>query len=218
VIQASDGSLYGTTFAGGAYGYGTVFQITPDGTLTALYSFCSLDGCVDGTNPYAALVQATDGNLYGTTARNGVNGYGTVFQITTGGAQNTLYSFCAERFCSDGASPFAGLVQNTNGSFYGTTLNGGYRSVGTVFALNLGLGTFVETQPTSGKVGTTVKILGTNLKDASAVTFNGTAASFKTASGSLIVTTVPAGAATGTVQVATPDGTLSSNQAFTVAP
>src|SRR5207245_3790205 len=102
----------------------------------------------------------------------------------------------------------AGLVQDTNGRFYGTTAFGGTSTncslgCGTVFSLSVGLGPFVETQPTSGKVGAAVKILGTNLTGATSVTFNGTAAVFKVVSSSEITTTVPAGATTGKVKVVT---------------
>ena len=67
LVQASDGNFYGTTEAGGAYGYGSVFKMTPAGMLTTLYSFCSQPNCTDGAGPSAPLVQATDGNFYGTT-------------------------------------------------------------------------------------------------------------------------------------------------------
>jgi uncharacterized protein (TIGR03437 family) len=82
----------------------------------------------------------------------------------------------------------------------------------------MGLGPFVKTLPTSGKVGASVKILGTNLTGATSVTFNGAAATFTVLSPSLVTTTVPTGATTGTVQVVTPDGALSSNMAFLVRP
>ena len=88
LIQATDGNLYGTTYSGGVNGYGTVFKIPPaGGTLTTLYSFCSQSGCTDGGNPTAGLIQATDGNLYGTTYNGGVNGDGTVFSLSLGNAQ-----------------------------------------------------------------------------------------------------------------------------------
>jgi uncharacterized protein (TIGR03437 family) len=87
---------------------------------------------------------------------------------------------------------------------------------GTVFSLSLGLGPFVETQPTSGKAGAAVKILGTNLTGATSVTFNGTPAAFTVESATQISTTVPAGATTGKVEVITPEGTLSSNVPFRV--
>ena len=91
-------------------------------------------------------------------------------------------------------------------------------ALGTVFSLSVGLGPFVETQPTYGKVGAVVKILGTDLTGATSVSFNGTAAAFTVVSTSEITTTVPAGATSGTVQVVTPSGTLSSNVPFRVLP
>jgi hypothetical protein len=108
------------------------------------------------------------------------------------------------------------LVQATNGTFYGTTLLGGSGISGTIFSLSVGLGPFVETVPTSGAVGAIVNILGNNLTSATTVTFNGTATAFTLVSSSEIITTVPAGATTGIVQVTTPSGTLSSNVAFQV--
>jgi uncharacterized repeat protein (TIGR03803 family) len=122
LVQATDGNLYGTTSEGGASGYGMVFKITPSGTLTTLYSFCSQSGCTDGASPYAALVQATDGNLYGTTYEGGDIGYGTVFKITPSGALTTLYSFCSQSPCMDGGNPEGTLVQATDGNLYGRRL------------------------------------------------------------------------------------------------
>jgi len=146
LIQAADGYLYGTTEDGGAGVYefpnggGTVFKVTPDGKLTTLYSFCSSGGvCPDGQGTYAALVQATDGDFYGTTGYGGANGNaGTVFKITPSGALTTLYSFCAVGSypnCTDGQWPYAGLVQATNGDFYGTTSSGGAANDGTIFKI-----------------------------------------------------------------------------------
>jgi uncharacterized repeat protein (TIGR03803 family) len=104
----------------------------PAQTLTTLFIF---DG-TDGATPYAGLVQATNGDLYGTTERggSGINDAGTVFRITPGGTLTTLYSFCPQTPCRDGSSPDAGLVQATNGDFYGTTFIGGYGQ-GTVFKI-----------------------------------------------------------------------------------
>jgi len=229
LVQATDGNLYGTTLEGGAndtcglsHGCGTVYKITPSGTLTTLYSFCSQSNCTDGYYPDAALVQGTDGNLYGTAYQGGANGnYGTVFKITLNGILTTLYDFCAQLNCTDGYIPSAGLAQDTNGTFYGTTVLGGANNTcasgcGTVFSLSVGLGPFVKTLPMSGKVGTAVDILGTKLTSATSVTFNGTAATFTVNSKSEITTTVPTGATTGVVQVETPGGTLSSNMPFRV--
>jgi uncharacterized repeat protein (TIGR03803 family) len=219
LVQAANGDFYGTTQAGGANNNndGTVFKITPGGTLTTLHRFCSQIGCPDGQVPTAALVQATDGNLYGTTGAGG-NGGGTIFKIAPSGALTTVYLFCSQTGCADGEGPYAGLVQGTNGDFYGTTEAGGAHGYGAVFSLSVGLGPFVETRPTSGKVGAAVKILGTNLTGATSVRFNGTAAVFNVVSKSEITTTVPAGASTGRVQVVTPRRTLSSNVPFRVLP
>ena len=218
LVQATDGSFYGTTYSGGASNDGTVFKTTPSGTLTTLYNFCSRSGCADGQYPYAALVQATDGSFYGTTYSGGASNDGTVFKTTPSGTLTTLYNFCSQSGCTDGAQPYAGLVLDTNGKFYGTTYSGGASNDGTVFGLSLGLGPFVETEPTSGKVGAAVKILGTNLTGATSVTFNGTPATFKVRSSSEIRTVVPEGATSGKVEVTTPFGTLRSNLPFRVRP
>ncbi len=146
LVRGSDGNFYGTTLEGGSNtgcslgsgSCGTVFKITPGGTLTTLYSFCAQAGCADGGNPYAGLVQASDGNFYGTTFERGANGYGTVFKITPAGTLTTLYSFCSQTNCADGQYPYAGLVQATDGNFYGTTSAGGagaYHQGGTVFKI-----------------------------------------------------------------------------------
>jgi uncharacterized repeat protein (TIGR03803 family) len=217
VIQATDGNFYGTTNSGGANegGQGTVFKITPGGTLTTVYNFCSQSYCTDGAIPTARLVQGTDGNLYGTTSQGGgLGNYGTAFKITPGGTLTTLHRFDA----ADGKNPSAGLVQGTDGNFYGTTSYGAYGNWGTVFSQSVGLGPFVETQPTSGRAGATVKILGTNLTGATSVSFNRTPAPFKVVSSIEITTTVPAGATTGKVEVVTPSRTLYSNVPFRVPP
>jgi len=218
LVQAANGDLYGTTVHGGANSGGTVFEITPSGTLTTLYSFCSQSGCTDGKNPYAGLIQATNGNLYGTTGAGGANNGGTIFEITPSGTLTTLHSFCSQSGCTDGSSSYAGLVQATNGDFYGATYFGGTDGWGTIFSLSVGLGPFVETQPISGKVGAAVNVLGSDLIGATSVSFSGKAAAFEVVSSSEITTTVPAGAASGTVQVVTPSGTLSSNVPFRVLP
>src|ERR1022692_464184 len=142
LVQAANGDLYGTTIGGGANDDGTIFKITPGGTLTTLYSFCSQTNCTDGAYPYAGLVQAANGDLYGTTNYGGVNGdFGTVFKITPTGTLTTLYSFCSQSGCTDGALLIAGLVQAANGDFYGTTYVGGANvapngtSAGTIFKI-----------------------------------------------------------------------------------
>jgi uncharacterized repeat protein (TIGR03803 family) len=137
LLQASDGNFYGTTLEGGNQncdrGCGTVFKITSSGTLTTIYRFCARSGCTDGSAPWSTLIQATDGNFYGTTSTGGTNDYGTVFTITPSGTLITLHSFQP----SDGVYPDAGLVQGRDGNFYGTTFEGGAGCVncGTVFKI-----------------------------------------------------------------------------------
>jgi uncharacterized repeat protein (TIGR03803 family) len=143
LIQGTNGDFYGTTRYGGAYGYGTVFKITPGGTPTTLYSFCKKTNCTDGSDPTGGLIQAIDGDFYGTTEQGGAYTYGTVFKITPGGKLTTLHNFCSQTNCTDGALPIAGLVQGTDGFLYGTTEGGGYgfqsdQGAGTAFKMTLG--------------------------------------------------------------------------------
>lgn len=279
LVQGNDGNLYGTSRQGGAYGMGTVYKITPSGTLTTLYSFCSQTNCPDGANPFVGLVQANNGNFYGLTSSGGPHGFGSIFEITPAGAFTTVYGLCAQKNCADGGEPLAALAQGSDGNLYGTTTTGGAASFGfvfmmtpagkitpiynfcsqvncadgyypnaaliqatngkfygttklggaaglicntlscgTAFGFSIGLPPFVEAKPGVGKVGRVVAILGDNLTGATSVTFNGISAAFWVASRSLIKATVPVGATTGTIQVTTPNGTLSSNVAFQVLP
>jgi uncharacterized repeat protein (TIGR03803 family) len=134
VIQGSDGNFYGTTFNGGAQGFGAVYRVNAQGVVTVLHNFCSQSGCSDGSFPIGGLVQGNDGNFYGTTSLGGAHNLGTVFVISAGGSFNVLHSF--DR--TEGISPYAGLVQGTDGNFYGTTSaggNGGGEARGTVFKI-----------------------------------------------------------------------------------
>ena len=128
------GNLYGTTFVGGAFGAGEVFELDPaTGVLTVLYSFT---GGADGANPFfAEVVFDKSGNLYGTTVGGGTNKLGAVFELmpsASGWTETVLYSFAGG---SDGANPYAGLLFDTAGNLYGTTYGGGKNTDGTVFEL-----------------------------------------------------------------------------------
>jgi len=175
------------------------------GGFATLHSFIDSDG----SQPGAGLVQASDGNFYGTTWQGGASGCGTLFQITPAGTLTTLYNF---NCTTNGGQPYGRPMQHTNGKLYAT--NG----VGKVFSLNVGLGPFVKTLPTSAVLGARVTILGTNLTGATIVSFAGTAAIFTVVSSTEITTTVPAGATTGKVRVVTPGGTFSSDVKFRVVP
>ena len=284
VIQATDGNFYGTTYWGGPQnnscpsGCGTLFQLTPGGKLYTFYSFCSVGDCPDGRYPFAGLVQASDGNLYGTTQSGGTaNSQGTIFRVELSTLSlTTIYQFCGQDLCPDGAQPSVALIQATDGRLYGTTMYGGVHgqggtpnagtifnvtlggrlttlytfgdsangnvginpnglfqatngdlygttqssvndeSFGTAFSLSMNIRPFVEVNPSFGKVGTGVKILGTDLTGATRVLFNGKAAKFEVNSSTEITVQVPSGATSGRVLVRTPSGTLSSNVPFRV--
>lgn len=139
LVQGLNGNFYGTTGFGGANqtcdnGCGTVFEITPTGQVTTIYSFCSQSNCADGQYPTAGLTLATNGIFYGTTESGGANGFGTIFGITPAGQLTTLYSFCPQ-ICKNGATPYSGVVQAAGGNFYGTTASGGAKGFGSVFEI-----------------------------------------------------------------------------------
>jgi uncharacterized repeat protein (TIGR03803 family) len=120
----------------GGAGAGTVFRITPSGTLTTLYNFCSQSHCTDGENPQSTLVQASDGDLYGTTPNGGAGDAGTIFKISLNGAFANIHSFCLQAPCADGTNPMAGLVQASDGNLYGITLLGGNGLNATIFRIS----------------------------------------------------------------------------------
>jgi uncharacterized repeat protein (TIGR03803 family) len=143
----TDGNFYGMTKTGGAHSQGNVFRMTPQGLLTNLYSFT---GGTDGYFPIGQLALGTDGNFYGVTRRNTIKNnsfYGTIFKVTPGGALTTLYALNGvEPPYADGAYPFAGLIQGSDGNFYGTTLQGFYiEDNGTIY--NSSYGTVFRVTP-----------------------------------------------------------------------
>jgi hypothetical protein len=165
LIGDTSGNLYSTTYAGGAYGGGTVFELTPPAkgkiawTETVLYSFCAETNCTDGDTPLAGVIMDASGNLYSTTFLGGVHGGGTVFELTppakgeTAWTETVLYSFCAQGagYCTDGTELSAGLIMDRSGNLYGTTGGGGaYKYNGTVFEL---------TPPAKGKIAWTETVL-----------------------------------------------------------
>jgi uncharacterized repeat protein (TIGR03803 family) len=163
LIQAADGNFYGTTWAGGAYGYGTVFRIefdvaTGKANEKVLHSF-NLDGR-DGANPDAGLVQGSDGRLYGTTLGGGAFSDGTVFQIELEAsgvaAERVMHSFNGK--AKDGTAPQAGLIQASDGNFYGTTPYGGAHGAngyGTVFSMSVDAATGSATEKVLHSFGAT---------------------------------------------------------------
>jgi len=144
LIFDAAGNLYGTTSAGGANGYGTVFELTltkASWKETILYNFA--DNGTDGNNPYSSLTFDAAGNLYGATGFGGTDSEGTVFELTPsagGWTEMILHSFSEV----DGYAPFAGVILDSSGNLYGTTLYGGTYDYGTVFELTPTSGGWTE--------------------------------------------------------------------------
>ena len=164
LIQANDGNLYGTTSNGGPQKRGTVFRLSADGTFTVLHAF---GPDPDGGYPHAALIQATDGNFYGTTQGGGHDNYGTtfgrytyhggtVFGLVADGTVATLHTFTGN---PDGTGAQTALVQATDGTFFGTTVQGGSLDQGAVFHLTLpDLVVSTLLAPTVGGAGATISV------------------------------------------------------------
>ncbi len=214
LMQGSDGNFYGTTDWGGANGEcsdppggcGTVFKLTPGGTSTILYSFCSQPNCSDGAEPGGTLLQAADGNFYGTAYAGGVShdcsgayvsGCGTIFKITPSGALTTLYRFCPQTGCADGEGPFSGVVQDADGNLYGTTEWGGAYGDGTVFKFT--------------PAGTLITLHAFNGNDG----YSPVGGLVQASNGNFYGTTIEGGAyGSGTVFRITPSGTLTTLYSF----
>ncbi len=231
LVQGNDGYFYGTTsgvknFGTFGPGTGTVFKITASGTLTVLHT---LNGTTDGSNPRTGLVQATDGNLYGTASILGTpqpngpfwceQGCGTLFQITPEGTYSVLYTFDGS---GSGEFPLTTPVQHTNGLLYGATFRGGGCDqtlyCGVFYSWDGNLPPFVRTVQSMGPVGSSVEILGQGFNSSTTVAFNGTPAEVNLQSATSLCSKVPAGATTGFVTVTTSSGRLTSNKKFIVTP
>jgi uncharacterized repeat protein (TIGR03803 family) len=135
LIPDSAGNFYGTTYAGGASNTGVVYKTDASGHETVLYTFTGgLFTGPDGGNPNARLARDPGGNLYGTTPYGGAAGLGTVYKIDTSGHETVLHSFTGGT--TDGESPEGGVVLDSGGNLYGTTLYAGASSYGIVFKID----------------------------------------------------------------------------------
>ncbi len=224
LVQASDGNFYGTTSFGGAlttyYQTGTIFRISKSGTFTKLWDFNTNNTGMNGNIAYGAMIQASDGNLYGTTLQGGAANAGTVFQMTLNGTLTQLLSFDMQ---TDGAYPRSVPLQASDGTLYittSTTING--TDEGDVVQIANGLPSPAPAitlfSPASGKVGAKVTILGKNFIGTTGVSFNGTSAAFQVKSTTVLVTQVPSGATTGLITVTNAGGSAVSKTSFTVLP
>jgi uncharacterized repeat protein (TIGR03803 family) len=219
--------LYGTTSYGGVlttfYQSGTLFRITTKGTFTKLWDFNATDPSVNGISPWGGLIQASDGNLYGTTtAGGGAPNSGIVYELTLGGALSQIMNFDAS---TTGASPESVPLQAADGTIYvtnngGTVSNNKYQ--GAVVQIASGLlapkPVILKFAPTSGRVGKKVTISGGSFVGTTGVSFNGTSATFTVKSTNTVTTIVPSGATTGPITVTNAGGSTTSVQSFTVLP
>ena len=209
IVQGSDGYLYLETPAGGANGYGAMYQISLTGQSKIIYSY------VQGPSGVPrAFIQASDGNFYGTT-NGGRRGYAEIYRLTLNGQYTALHTMSGP----DGECPCT-IIQGSDGVLYGTAVGGGSNGAGTVWALDAGLPKpapqALKFLPPSGPAGTKVMIWGYNLLAASAQ-FNGVAASAAHSSGpNYVIATVPAGAASGPITITTPGGTSTTAASFMV--
>ena len=125
LIVDSSGNFYGTTFNGGTFGFGTVYELPAEGGEKVLYNFT---GGNDGANPAGSLILDGAGNLYGTTTSGGLNscyfniGCGVVFKLSPQGTETILYTFTGQ---GDGGVPLAGLIRDARGNLYGTAPKAG---------------------------------------------------------------------------------------------
>ncbi len=221
VYNLNDGYLYGTTSSGTASYYGSVFRIKPDGSgFSTVYSFGKTSA--DGNTPYGDLMIGSDGKIYGTTSQSGYSSVpgGTVFALTTTGQLTYLHMFPNSN--SDGNTPYSGLLENIDGNLYGFTYAGGvqpYNGVnvgGVLYKIATQLPLITSANPSPAAPGASIIITGVNLTGASAVSFNGVAASFTVNSATQITATVPSGATSGQIAVTTPNGSGKSAANFTV--
>jgi uncharacterized repeat protein (TIGR03803 family) len=217
LVQGANGNLYGTTAGGGKYANGTFFELTLAGKLTTLHSFDYGTAGNLGSIENSGVILGSDGNFYGVAQYGGedcTTGCGTLFKMTPAGVLTTLYEFTGGNFSW---GPW-GLMQDTDGTFYGATTSGGPKDVGTVYSVSDGLAPFVELVTNYGPVGKTIDILGQGFTGATGVTFDGVKATFDNVSDTYMTVTVPSGALTGTVEVTTFTDTYKSNKIFKVTP
>lgn len=167
LIQASDGFLYGTTGNGGWRNCGTIFKISTAGILLQSYPFlCGAAGYEPSGGP---LLQASDGNFYGTTTLGGLHNGGTIFKMTPDFQVSILYTFMGKSGTSrDGSTPAAGLVQATDGNLYGATFGGGNYGMGTLFQISTS-GTYKALYSFNGTAGKAVQ--GTLMQHTSGLLF-----------------------------------------------
>lgn len=219
LVQSSDGNFYGTASSGGPFqnGSGTVFEMTPKGVVTPIHAFDRNNKINEGYSPAAGLLEATDGNFYGSTQYGGGAGgacsCGVLFKLTKSGVYTVLHTFDS----GQGFVPQATLLQHTNGKMYAVTFGSSYDG-GVLYSLDMGLAPFVKLMTTQGNAGQIVQILGQGFTGTTAVMFGTGSASFTVDSDTYMTAVVPATGTTGYVTVTAPSGALTSSKTFKVIP
>jgi uncharacterized repeat protein (TIGR03803 family) len=201
LTQGKDGNLYGTTeYGGGVNDGGTTFTLTLSGIETVLHVF---DSSIDGANPADGLLASSYGSFYGTTGFGGIDGDGTLFEMTGAGSCTKFVDFTGDAGTAPGWLPSAPLMQHTNGSFYGLTIYGGSSGSGNFYNFTPPnpLFTVVVEGPVWLKPGVPVEILGDNLNEVTSVTFAGVQAQFQAGSDTYLVAQVPSAAFDGFITV-----------------
>ena len=226
LIQASDGQFYGAATQGGvsAGGWGTLFKISPNGTFTKIFDL-DPTGTFPGWYPLGGMIQASDGNLYGTTENGGPPdcNCGTAYQLTLAGKLSLLVGF---EDVTDGRLPVSVPLQGADGILYITNSRGPsigpHDGGGTAIQISNGLPKpkpgISKFLPTSGPIGQHVTISGVHFVGTTKVNFNGTGATFTVKSTNTITATVPAGATSGPITVTNAGGSFRSTANFTVLP
>ena len=219
IVQGNDGFLYGTTSGGGTGQGGVVFRMNTAGKKFSLLRQFDASQGNDGSEPFAGLAAATDGNFYGATsggANFGLVPNGDVFSISSGGDYSDLFIFDSTHGILAESTP----MQHTNGMIYGLTVRGGpnLSQDGVLYRVDMALPSFVSLEERSGSAGQKVGILGTGLTAATGVKFGSGSATFTVLSDTYLTADVPADGSAGFVTVSTPSGTLTSNRSFSLTP
>jgi uncharacterized repeat protein (TIGR03803 family) len=216
VVRDTNGKLYGTTRFPSGTGNGALYDVTTGGVLTDIYNFPATLNFDESANN---MMQASDGNLYGASYNGGTSANGGLYELTSA---NVFSSYSFPAGSNMGGGPEAPLMQATNGIIYGSNSYGdGVAFYGTVFELNIGAAPFISlvTPVYSGKVASTVGILGQGFSSASVVEFGGTKATTTKLTGTAyILATVPTGALTGDITVTTGSTVLSTTASYKITP
>lgn len=220
LIQATDGFLYGSTAYGGINNTGTIFKISLSGGFSTLHSFAAKNGKknLDGIFPSGRLLQGSDGSFYGVSALGGSNGYGTVFRTTNTGATTSIYNFTAPTN-KLGGLPFAGLVEDSSGNLYGSTVEGGTSSEGVLYKLTpLPLPVIsISINPTSLALGQTATITWST-SNANTCTSSGAWSGNRALAASMKVTPTVTGANVYTINCKGSGGSNSASVTLNVSP